>query len=135
MDLLKPVFWLADQARGWQQRRRRVRALIHRAIFLPTSTEHFFLKVTNLSETREVEITHIWFATEPPVHVLNSARPLPTRLRLDETFETWVPVAEVPHVPNVEFLGRIQLSNGKVVKSRLNRNVPPVGYVAGSGNR
>lgn len=112
-----------------------MRALVHRAIFLPISAEHLFLKVTNLSETREVEITHIWFATEPPVHILNSARPLPARLRLGETFETWVPVVEVPNVSNVEFLGRVQMSNGKVVRSRLNKNVPPVGNVAGAGNR
>jgi hypothetical protein len=94
-----------------------VRVLVHRAIFLPASPEHYFMKVTNLSASREVEITHLWFETNPPVHVLNPDRPLPTRLRLDETFETWVPVAAVPNVPNVERLGRVLLSNGKVVKS------------------
>jgi hypothetical protein len=135
MDLIGPVLWLADQARGWQQRRRRVRVLVHRAIFLPASPEQYFMKVTNLSPSREVEITHTWFDTQPPVHIMNPARPLPARLRLDEEYETWVPVAAVPDVPNVERLGRVRLSNGKVVKSRHNRTVPPVGAVAGPGSR
>ena len=60
---------------------------------------------------------------------------LPARLRLDETFETWVPVAEVPDVPNVERLGRVLLSSGKIVKSQRNNTVPPVGNVAGPGSR
>jgi AAA ATPase domain len=84
--------------------------------------------------SREIEITYLWFETNPPVHILNPDRPLPTRLRLDETFETWVPVAALPNVPNVERLGRVSLSNGKVVKSRLNSAVPPVGNVAGPGS-
>jgi len=135
VDLIAPLLWFADQARGWQQRRRRVRVLAHRAIWLPASPEHYFMKVVNLSPNREVEITHTWFDTQPPVHIVNPDRPLPARLRLDEEFETWVPVAAVPNVPNVERLGRVRLSNGKVVKSRLNRTVPPVGTVAGPGSR
>jgi hypothetical protein len=114
---------------------RQVRLLVHRAIFLPSSPEYFFLKATNLSPTREVEIEHVWFATQPPVYIVNPARPLPARLRVDETFETWVPVASVPDVPEVERLGRARLSNGKVVKSRLNKDIPPVGNVAGPGRR
>jgi hypothetical protein len=54
---------------------------------------------------------------------------------LDEEYETWVAVAAVPNVSNVERLGRVRLSNGKVVKSRRNKTVPPVGNVAGPGSR
>ena len=72
-----------------------MRVLVHRAVFLPTSPEHYVIKVTNLSARREIEITHLWFATNPPAHILNPHRPLPARLRLDETFETWAPVADV----------------------------------------
>jgi hypothetical protein len=135
VDLIAPLLWFADQARGWQQRRRHVRVLVHRAIWLPASPEHYFMKVVNLSPSRDVEITHTWFDTQPPVHIVNPDRPLPARLRLDEEFETWVPVAAIPNVPNVEGLGRVRLSNGKVVKSRRNRTVPPVGTVAGPGSR
>lgn len=130
-DLLGP---LTGALAGWHQRRRRLRVLVHRAAFVGDSSEHVFIKVTNLSDRREVEVTHIWFATDPPVHVLNPSRPLPARLRLDETFETWIPVADVPEAADIERLGRVQLSNGKVVRSRRNKRVPPVGNVAGRGS-
>ena len=126
---------MADLARGWHQQRRHVRVLVHRASFVGGGFEQFFVKVTNLSRSREVEITHLWFATQPPVHVLNDERALPARLRLDETFETWIPVTTVPECPKIERLGRVALSNGAVVKSRLNKNVPPIGNVAGPGVR
>ena len=100
---------------------------------MPSSPKHYFMKVMNLSRSREIEITHVWFETKPPVHILNPDRPLPARLRLDETFETWIPVSFVSTASNVERLGRVQLSNGKIVKSRLDKHVPPVGAVAGGG--
>jgi hypothetical protein len=131
---------LGDQARRAHQRRRKVRVLVHRAVFLSggghqsSPLEHFFIKVTNLSPKREVEVTHIWFETKPPVQLVNPSRPLPARLRLDETFETWILVSAVPAEQGVERLVRVQLSNGKIVKSRLNKNVPPVGHVAGPGS-
>lgn len=133
MEAFGPFVWLVDQVRGWQQSRRRLRVLVHRAVFVGSSMEHYFIKVTNLSPRREVEITHIWFATEPPVHVLNPERPLPARLRLDETYESWIPRSELRGAPKPERLGRVQLSNGKVVKSRANKKVPPVGQVARGG--
>jgi hypothetical protein len=130
------VRWCADQARKLHQGRRKVSVLAHRAVYLPTSTECYFMKVVNLSRDRDIEITHIWYETTPPLHNLNSDRPLKARLRPDETFETWVPVAALPepYAPNVEQLGRVRLSSGKVIKSRLNKNVPPIGYVGGAGN-
>jgi hypothetical protein len=128
--------WCANQVRKPQQGRRRVRVLAHRARFQPAGPECYFMKVVNLSKDRSIEITHVWYETKPPLHNLNSDRPLPARLRPDETFETWVPVAALlePDAPNVSWLGRVQLSNGKVIKSRPNKKVPPIGYVAGAGN-
>lgn len=136
--LLAPLMWFSDRLRARQQQKRRVLALVHRAYFQPPSTdrrEHFFMKVTNLSPGREIELTHTWFATEPRVDLLNPARPLPARLKHDETYETWIPVEAVPDVPRVERLGRVRLSNTDVVRSRLNKDVPPVGYVGGGGSR
>lgn len=132
---MAPLVWLAGLLTDRQQQRRRVRVLVHRGVFLvPGSALYFFIKVTNLSSTREIEITHIWFATKPPVHVLNHPeRPIPARLRPDETYETWIPVDDVPAVGNVESLVRVRLSNDKVLKSRLNKNVPPKGHVGGPG--
>jgi len=112
-----------------------VRILVHRAVFLPSSPLHYFVKVTNLSRDRAIEMTHLWFETEPQIHVLNPARPLPAQLRPDETFEPWNPVSAVPDVPDTERLVRVRLSNGKTVKSRLNKDVAPFGGVAGGRQR
>ena len=130
--LTKPLTW----AYQWYQRRVRVRVLVHRAYFTePGSAQCFFIKVTNLSRDRDIEITHIWFETNPRVDILNPDRPLTAILPPAKTFETWVPVAAVPDVPNVEQLGRVLLSNGDTIKSRLNKDVPPVGYVAQGGQQ
>jgi hypothetical protein len=110
------------------------RALVHREIFLPQSPEYYFVKVVNLSQS-EIQITHLWFDTDPVMHILNDARPLPTRLHPSETFETWAPVAALPDVPNIEQLGRVLLSSGQIIKSQPNVDVPPVGYVAGPASR
>jgi hypothetical protein len=136
MDPTAVLLWLAGLATGWQQRRRHVRVLVHRAFFqVPGSSECFFIKVTNLSASREVEVTHVWFATEPRADVLNRERRLPARLRLDETFETWAPVSAVPAVRGVESRARVRLSNGKVIRSRPDKDIPPIGGVAGPGSR
>ena len=131
-----PIPWAIDKATGWQQRRRKVRVLAHEAVFLtsPPSEPHYFVKVTNLSPQREVEVTHIWFDTDPVVHILNPQRPLPARLRLDETYETWILKRSVPDDPDVFGKVRVQLSNGHRVRSRHNSTVPPMGYVAGGGS-
>jgi hypothetical protein len=81
VDPTAVVVWLAGLATDWQQGRRHVRVIVHRAFFqVPGAPECFFIKVTNLSSSRGIEVTHIWFATEPRVNVLNQARRLPARL-------------------------------------------------------
>jgi hypothetical protein len=136
--------WIIDRIVVRQQKRRRVKVLVHQAVFFGRdpatgrtigSEPHYFVKVTNLSETREIEITHIWIDGNPQVHLMNPARPLPARLRPDETWEDWVRVADVTHVSKVERAFRIRLSNKQVIKSRPNKDVPPVGYLAGAGDR
>jgi hypothetical protein len=132
--------WTLDKIVERQQKRRRVKVLVHEAVFLGRdpatgkaigSEPHYFVKVTNLSETREIELTHVWVDGNPQVHLMNPARPLPARLRLDETWEGWVPAAQVAHVANVERAFRVRLSSTQVIKSRRNKDVPPVGYVGG----
>jgi hypothetical protein len=134
--------WALDKFVERQQKRRRVAPLVHEAVFLGRdpatgkavgSEPHYFVKVTNLSETREVEITHVWVDGKPQVHLMIRERPLPARLRADETWEGWVPTAQVAHVPDVRRAFRVRLSNGKVVRSRPNDDVPPVGFVGGPG--
>ena|ERR687898_1169029 len=120
-----------DQVRAAHQRFRRVRLRVHLAYFAAGQVPYFFVNAVNLSSQREIEITHVWFEVEPRVDVLLAERPLPVRLRLDESWEAWVEAAKVAHVPNPETRARVRLSSGKVVKSRPNRNVPPIGFVPG----
>jgi hypothetical protein len=138
--LIGPLLWIADRFRDFQQTRRRVRVLVHRAFFQGGSDPFYFVKVTNVSPTREAEITHVWFESNPRVDMLMPERPLPARLRPYETWEGWVPAARLAHASNVERLGRVLVTGrsrrkgGKAVKSRPNKDVPPVGFVAGAGS-
>ena len=136
MTELGLVLWITDRLREVQQTRRRVKVLVHRAYFRGGNIPHLFVKVTNLSATRETEITHVWFEVDPRVDVVLPDRPLPARLRPDETWEGWAEITgPLAGINDAERLARVRLPNGKVVKSRPNKDVPPVGYVGGSGSR
>ena len=79
------------------------------------------VNVVNLGQ-RPITITHVWFAFDPPVHVINPNRPLPKTLEPDEPWETWsslsrvdrefaradmVPMHRAPRVgPTGAFVGR-----------------------------
>ena len=112
--------------------RRKIRLAVHRARFLHSNRDCYFVNVTNLSRSREIEITHIWFDCTPQVHCLPPERPLPKRLKPDETWETWVE-ARLLRASNdgVFELARARLSTGVVIKSKRNKNVPHEGFVPG----
>jgi len=130
--MIPPILWLVNELTGGYLNRRRVRVRVHTAYFgNGNPTPYYFISVTNKSSTRDVEITHVWFATNPPVHLQNIHRPLPVRLQYDEPWETCIEVARLPDVPGVDRLGRIRLSSGDTVHSRTDRNVPSQGFVAG----
>lgn len=111
---------------------RRLRLTVHIAYFLYNGAECCFINATNLS-LRDVEITHIWFECEPQIHVFQRDRPLPKRLKPDETWETWLRVDRLPsHIyQNPHKLARARLSTGKIIESQKNDNVPPQGLVPG----
>ena len=133
---LGPLLWIIDSLRSLQQNRRRVGALVHLGFFVGQAPPYFyFMKVTNLSQSRDIEITHVWFAASPPVHLLMPERPLPARLRPDEAWEGWVNAEALAHTAEVERSGRVRLANGKTLRSRRNKDVPPIGYIAGQGTR
>ena len=113
---------------------RRVRFRTHLAFFQNNQVPHVFLTVTNLSRSREIEITHVWLETYPIVSALVMERSLPVRLLPDQIWETWIPVKQTPvkEISSVLKLGRVRLSDGRVIKSRPDRNVPPEGFVPGS---
>jgi hypothetical protein len=131
-----PRLWLSDSLTRRDQSRLRLRVLVHEGFFVNIGpAPHYFLTVANLSGTKEVEITDVWFATTPRTYIVDSCCPLPVRLRSDETWEGWIKASALPDASSVERLGRVLLSDGTVVKSLLNRKVPAQGYVAGGRQR
>lgn len=111
-----------------------VRVLCHRAFFLPNGPECYFINVTNLSLKRDAVITHVWMENEGQLPILNPHRPLPKRLRPEETWETWIDVAQLPISIKTDAFGlaRVRLSNSRIIKSKKNNNVPIAGDVPGN---
>jgi hypothetical protein len=93
--------------------------------------EYLFAKVTNRSR-RRVQLTHVWVDTRRgQIFAMN--RVLPVWLEPNEMFETWV---AVPHGGDRRKPLRrtyALLSTGHKVRSRPNKRVPALGYVAGAG--
>ena len=111
-----------------------VRVLCHRAFFLPNGPECYFINVVNLSLQRYAEITHVWLESDEQIPVLNPSRPLPRRLKPEETWETWIVVDTLPQSirEDAYTLARVRLSSGRIMKSIKNDDVPNAGYVPGS---
>ena len=124
LDAILPTFF----------NRRRLRVRVHRAFF-GTGEECFFVNLTNRSSKRDLEVTHVWFQTDrDQIQVLQSQRTLPVHLKPEQSWETWLPVADLPEAfrPVALTLVRARLSSGAVVMSDPNRNVPSYGAVPGS---
>jgi len=113
--------------------KQRVRVLCHRAFLLPIGPECYFINVTNLSWQRDVEITHVWMTCPEDIHVINPSRPLPRRLKPEESWETWIEIngLPAPTKENAFCLARVRLSHGKVLHSQKNTNVPSAGFIPG----
>lgn len=109
----------------------------HVAYFIGGNKPFYFITVTNKSPIRDVELTHVWFASTPQVPIINPERPLPKRLRPDESWTTWKEVETLPNgLRDKAFtLARVRLSTGRTVRSRLNKRVPPVGEIPGNDRR
>jgi hypothetical protein len=114
--------------------KRKLRFTVHRAFHLSSKIECFYLNVTNLSSVKEIEITHLFFINEnKQIPIIQPDRPLPKRLKPDETWETWIRVSQIPSkiVDKPYRKARVRLSTGKVIKSRFNRGVPHFGEIPG----
>lgn len=111
----------------------RCRLTVHYAHFAATGTPCYFVNLTNRSKNRDVEVTHVWFAADPDVHANPADRPLPKRLKPDESWGTWVEARTLPpHLGDRVFtLARARISTGEVLRSRKNRNVPSQGSIPG----
>jgi hypothetical protein len=124
---------VAEKAYGAFANRRQLRLTVHLACFTASGTACYFINATNLSSTRDIELTHVWFAVEPPVHAMPPDRPLPKRLKPDETWETWVEASRLPPTldPPIYVLARARLSTGRVIRSTQDHDVPEFGTVPG----
>ena len=95
-----------------------VRLRAHTAAFVGSMRAALFINATNHSETADREVTHVWVETTPRVFAENDRRPLPKRLRPQETWETWVHLDQLPAgVPTDRLPGlvRARLSTGEVL--------------------
>jgi hypothetical protein len=111
-----------------------VRVLVHAAFFEHEAERPaLFINVTNLFTEQDVEVTHVWIDTAPKTFVIPPQRPLPIRLRPQESWETWVYFDQLPpnETEGVHELARVRLSTGDVVGSACNASVPEVGFVPG----
>jgi len=113
---------------------RRLAVRVHRASFVGEAEVNYFVNLTNLSAQRPIEVTHVWYENGPvsiPIH--QPSRPLPVRLALDQSWETWIAEAIVsPEAANdASRCFRARLSTGEIFESSPSVNVPPIGTVPG----
>jgi hypothetical protein len=131
--LLQLLYKFLDILLGAFGKRRDVRVLVHTAMHLDTLQLCFFVNVTNLSPARDVEITHVWLHDTARIPVFNAERPLPKRLKPDESWETWLPWVRIPTdlLPEAMVSFRVRLSTGATIKSKPNLDVPNIGDIPG----
>ncbi len=106
--------------------KRRIRVLVHRAFLEDKRKEAFFITITNLTLDRELEMTNIWFNSNPKIHVIRDDRPLPKTLKPNETWGTWLPVNKLPlgyHSYAFKMV-RVRLFNGTLAYSEENLTHP-----------
>lgn len=110
-----------------------IRFRTHQAVFSHSPVVHYFLTITNL-HSQPIELTHIWY--EDPNHhiaVQYQSRPLPKRLDVNEVWETWLSVDDLPAEfrQNAYDSFRVRLSTGEVFASSKDDTVPPIGIIPG----
>lgn len=107
---------------------------VHRAFFSADDEECHFVNLTNLSPSRVIEVTHVWYEDETHnIPILQASRPLPVRLELDQSWETWIQSSRLPTLHRHDAFSRFRarISTGSVFVSRANASVPPSGMVPG----
>jgi HNH endonuclease len=100
---------------------------VHKASFAnDPQTPCYFVNILNRS-SRNITVTHVWFETDPPVHVLT--RP-PGTVAAQSQWETWIEAAALPATSTgPECLARVQLADDTLLSSVPRRSVPSAGYV------
>jgi hypothetical protein len=112
---------------------RQVQFTVHKATIVNNGKECICLNVTNLSPSREIEVTHIWFIHKPEIYIEQSGRILPKRLKPYESWETWMEVDSLPAdiVKRPYRKAKICLSNNQEIRSRRKFKVQGRGVVPG----
>lgn len=125
--------WLIDKILQARDSRAKVRVLVHEAFFVGGQNKDpfYFVKIINCSPETMFTITHIWVKdSSREVDIINQERPLPHKLEKSDIWETWFPKDIIEDQNSVFENVRIVLSNGKVYKSKKNKDVRPVGFIA-----
>ena len=108
---------------------------VHRAMFVESMIKCYFVNLINLSSNRSLEVTHVWYEDEEKhfISLIHPSRLLPVRLELDQSWETWIAVENLPRaIRNNAYQNfRARISTGAIFKSEANPNVPPYGTVSG----
>jgi len=131
MEIMGIFTWLADKFLDIADSRIKVRVLVHEGYFLNNPTPYYFVKVMSLSPKTPITITHAWVVDgKEKKDFINLKRPLPYKLSQSDQWETWLPKNSIVNRKNIFRNVRILLSNNKICKSRKNKGVPSMGYVA-----
>jgi len=107
---------------------------VHQAQFVNSPRLYYFINATNLSPNRALELTHIWYEDEDHhIPIMQASRPLPIRLDVDQSWETWINVYKIPEANRFSAFEsfRARISTGTIFKSEANLDVPPYGFVPG----
>lgn len=95
---------------------------------------YYFINATNLSPNRALELTHVWYEDQKHyIPVIMVSRPVPVRLDVDQSWETWIEVHKIPEPNRFSAFEnfRVRISTGTVFRPEANPNVPPYGFVPG----
>ncbi len=123
----------SSQSEDYSERFLKLR--VHKAVLIRSITECYFVNLTNLSPSRVLEVTHVWYedGKNPSIPLIQPQRRLPVRLELDQSWETWIPTNHIPEGNRdsvyCSFYARI--STGSIFRSEINSNVPTSGTVPG----
>lgn len=122
MYLAKKLF--KDLIEGLAKRRedeRRVRLVIHRGPWHADGRnpgrDCYFITAMNLASDEAVEITAVWFESDPRRFVERRQRRLPVTLKPGDSWETWLEVEKLPECirESASEFARVRLATGTVL--------------------
>lgn len=125
--------WFTDKILQALDARAKVKVLVHEAFFKDSYNRepYYFVKVINSSPEAVFTITHIWIKDGlREIDIINKERPLPQKLEKSDVWETWFRKSNIRDQKNTFKNVRVELSNGKIYKSKKNKKVRPEGFIA-----